>query len=396
MSYQSEQRMSFKRVKGKIIKHPKKLSFDYVPDRLPNREEQIDLLFTLFRRAIESGVSQNAFLYGSVGTGKTATAKRFCMDYQGWAQEKGQRVDYVFINCRRRSNKQQVMWKIISHFDKHFPDRGFSVGDMMEILNKHIINKNTHLFVVLDEVDTLVQRDGSDIIYLLSRFEEEDTVPEGRISLLLVSQKNVLELLEDSALSTFKRGNRVKFPKYNTDQLLDVLGYRAELALFPDSLGEGELKLLATTAASERGDARFGIELMERASLIGESKGKRRVEAEDIRSAKAEIDPYFTEEKIRELNVNEQLILLTSARLLKSTPFTTTGEIEERYAVICEEYDKKKLGHTQFWKYLNTLSDYGLLNAHTVSSNKGRTTEVSLSDIPAEVLESRLDGMLRG
>ncbi len=386
--------MSFERITGRIIKHPKKLSFDYVPDHLPNREEQMDKLFTLFRRVIESGVSQNVFLYGSVGTGKTATAKRFCMDYREWAENKGRRIDYVFINCRRRSNKQQAMWKIVSHFDSNFPDRGFSVGDMLEILQKHLKNKKTHLFVVLDEVDTLVQRDGSDLIYLLSRFEDEAISPEGRLSLLLISQKNVLELLEQSALSTFKRGNRVKFPSYDRNELLDILSYRSKLALHPDSLGDGELKLLATTATSERGDARFGIELLERAALIAEGKGKGDIDAENIRAAKADIDPYFTEEKIHELNTNEKLILLSAVRLLRSSPFTTTGEVEDCYAMVCEEFVQKKLAHTQFWKYLKSISDHGLLNTTTVSSSKGRTTEVSLSDIPADVLETRLADML--
>lgn len=386
--------MPFERVKGRIIKHPKKLSFDYVPDRLPNRDDQINQLFTLFRRVIESGVSQNVFLYGGVGTGKTATAKRFCMDYREWGEEQGQRIDHIFINCRRRSNKQQIMWKMVSHFDSNFPDRGFSVGEMLEILRKHLKERKTHLFVVLDEVDTLVQRDGSDLIYLLSRFEDEESRPEGRLSLLLVSQRNVLELLEASALSTFKRGNRVKFPKYSLEELHDILAYRSELALYPDALGEAELRLLSTTASSERGDARFGIELLERASLIAEAKGKDCIGAEDIRGAKADIDPYFTEDKIRELNLQERLVLLSAVRLLRSSPFTTTGDVEECYKVVCEEFGQKKLGHTQFWKYLNSISDYGLLNANTVSSNRGRTTEVSLSDIPAEILETRLTELL--
>ncbi|MFO8110350.1 MAG: AAA family ATPase [Thermoplasmata archaeon] len=388
--------MSFERIKGRIIKYPKKLSFDYVPDHLPNREEQIDKLFTLFRRVIESGVSQNAFLYGGVGTGKTATAKRFCMDYREWGENKGQRIDYVFINCRKRSNKHLAVWKIVSYFDSNFPDRGFSVGEMLEILKKHLKNKKTHLFVVLDEVDTLVQREGSDLIYLLSRFEDEESRPEGRLSLLLISQKNVLELLEKSALSTFKRGNRVKFPPYERDELLEILSYRSELALFPDTLGEGELKLLATTAASERGDARFGIELLERSALTAEGKRKETIGAEDIRAAKADIDPYFTEEKVCELNTQEKLVLLSAVRLLKSAPFTTTGDVEECYALICEEFGHNKLGHTQFWKYLKSISNHGLLNANTVSSSKGRTTEVSLSDIPAGVLEERLIDMLSG
>ena len=89
---------------GNIIKDQKKLSFDYVPKELPNRDEEIKNLFGLFRGVVKSDVSQNVFLHGQVGTGKTATAKRFCMDFKDWAQDKGKNIEYVFVNCRRRKN----------------------------------------------------------------------------------------------------------------------------------------------------------------------------------------------------------------------------------------------------------------------------------------------------
>lgn len=389
--------MSFDTSSGRVIKDQEKLSFDFVPTDLPGREEQSQKLFGLFRGVIESTVSQNVFLHGPVGTGKTVTAKRFCMDFEDWAEEKGQSIEYVFVNCRRRKNNSSAMWKVVHHFDKSFPDRGFSVDEMMEVVKEKIDERGVHLIVILDEVDYLIQNDESDLIYLLSRFDEEKLSPKGSISLMLISQKDAFQLLEESARSSFKRSNRVNFPKYTYEELRPILEDRIEMALYPGSISDENTRLLAEMAGKGGyggGDARFGIELLEKSALIAEMNGRNEVITEDIRSAKGEVGSYLTEAELKELNEQEKLILLAAARTLRKEPYTTTGDVEELYKLICEEYETKKLGHTRFWEYLNFLSDEGFLNTKTYADGSGRTTKVSLSDITSEMLEEKLEEMI--
>ncbi|MFW6144379.1 MAG: Cdc6/Cdc18 family protein, partial [Candidatus Natronoplasma sp.] len=360
--------MDFESSTGKIIKDQEKLSFDYIPEKLPNREEQMQKLFGLFKGVVSSKVSQNVFIQGPVGTGKTATAKRFCMDFEDWAEEKGRNIDYVFVNCRRRKKNTSAMAKVVKHFDKGFPERGFSTDEMMETIDKKIDENNVHLIIVLDEVDHLIRKSGSDLVYLLSRFDEERLKPEGNLSLLLISQKNAFQLLEESARSSFKRSNRVKFPKYTAEELFPILKDRVELAFHPASIGEEKIRLLSDIAGKSGdggGDARFGIELLEKSCLIAEMDGRNEVTNEDIRSAKAEVSPHITESKLKHLKGQEKMILLAATRALKNATYTTTGDIEELYKLVCEEYDTKKLGHTQFWNYLQSLSDEGILNTKT-------------------------------
>ncbi len=389
--------MDFETSSGRVIKDQEKLSFDFVPKELPSREEQSQKLFGLFRGVVESNVNQNVFLHGPVGTGKTVTAKRFCMDFEDWAEDKGETIDYVFVNCRRRKNNSSAMWKVVHHFDKSFPDRGFSVDEMMEVVKEKIEEKGIHLIVVLDEVDYLIQKEDSDLIYLLSRFDEEKLSPEGSISLMLVSQKNAFQLLEESARSSFKRSNRVKFPKYTYEDLEPILEDRVEMAIHPGSITDENIRLLAEMAGKSGeggGDARFGIELLEKSALLAEMDGRNEVVAEDIRSAKGEVGSYLTEAELKGLNEQEKLILLAAARALEKEPYTTTGDLKELYKVICEEYGVDKLGHTRFWNYLNSLSDEGFLNTKTYADGSGRTTKVSLSDITSEMLEKKIEEMM--
>ena len=54
-----------------------KLDFEYVPSRLPHREEYLEKLVKFFRVAIDQPgmLSERILITGESGTGKTATAK---------------------------------------------------------------------------------------------------------------------------------------------------------------------------------------------------------------------------------------------------------------------------------------------------------------------------------
>ena len=121
-----------------IIKDGKKLSFDYVPEKLVHRDEQMRSLETLFRPMVTEGLSCSAYLMGRVGTGKTATAKRFCEDMKKYCAGKNKLMDYEFINCRMKNTEYSVIFHLARHFDPGFPDRGFSVDEMMRTVKRHI------------------------------------------------------------------------------------------------------------------------------------------------------------------------------------------------------------------------------------------------------------------
>ncbi len=378
-----------------VFKNYKVLDFDYVPKELPHRDSQLKRLFTIFSPIADSNVSQNAFLTGPTGTGKTVLSKKFCMEFQDFARKGGKNVQFVLVNCRQRNTENAVMLKILTHFQPYFPDRGFSINEMMESLRKELEKEKAHLIVVLDEVDVLLKKTkSSDIIYHFSRFNEEGIEAKKLLSLILISQKNVLDMLDLPSLSTFKRGNIVKLDKYARDELFSILEQRIELAFHPDAvdLGVGDL---ISDIASEWGDARFAIELLEKAGMLADENKEQIVNPEHVRAAKAETYSTVTESKLKDLDKNRKLILMAISRSLKKKAYTTTGDAEKMYALVCEEFEEKKLGHTQFWKYLKELDDVGIIQAKKSSKGLvGTTTLISIPDIPAKVLEEKLMRML--
>ncbi len=383
--------MEFEEIPQRIISDFTKLDFDYVPDELMHREGQTKQLFSIFKPVVEAGGSQRALLNGGVGTGKSALSKRFCLDFKEWASTKGKYVDFVVVNCRSRNTPSSVLLKTLEKFQPNFPDRGFSTAEMLEILRKHIIKKGVHLIIVLDEVDVLIKKSGSDLLYSFSRFNDESVAgSKPSISLILVSQKQVHDFLDAATLSTIKRTNQVRFDRYSKQELLDIAKQRVDLAFFPGTIEEDTVEFIADISV-EFGDARFAIELLENSGRIANDENVDTVNVEHVRAAKAMTYSVVTESKLVALEKQMMLTLLAVSRTVRNRAFVTTGEVEDTYVLVCEEFNTNPRAHTQFWEYLKSLGDLGLLGLSASGKGMvGKTTLISLPDIPAKILEEKL------
>ena len=381
-----------------VFKDEKALGFDYLPERLPQREEAMQQLSRLYRGLLTGGGAHHVLITGPVGTGKTALARRFCEDFRSVAKERGVNIEYAHVNCRRRSTEGAALLQVLTHFDPRFPDRGFSNTEMLENLRKRLERLEAHLIVILDEADILLKKSGSDLVYNLTRFNEESSRSKYSVSLMMVSQQDPREILDAAARSTFGAAT-VELGPYEKGDYTKIIPYRAELAFnksaFPSESLDAAID--ATSArAHENGNARFAITVLHDAGKIAQGAGRGRVQPEDVRSAAGA--ERMSDDKLHDLDKHKAMTLLAIARVLRksSAAFATTGEAEERYALVCEEYGEKPRAHTQFWTFLKDLDALGLI--HTKRSGKGiigTTTIISLPDISAKLLEDRLTQLLK-
>jgi cell division control protein 6 len=378
---------AFKR--SSVFKDISKLDFDYVPKDIVHRDDHLRKLASIFKPVITSGVSQNILITGSVGTGKTVMSKKFCSDFKEYAIGMNCPIETIHINCRRRKTDDSVLLKMVTHFQPSFPDRGFSIDEKLDTLKKDIEKNNCKLIVVLDEADVLIKKSGSNLIYLLTRFDEEESGVKGSISLILISQRNVINMLEPAALSTFKKTNVIECNQYTETELTDILKQRVDLALKDGTIEDETIGLIADIAAVE-GNARTAIELLWKAGLDAEDNQQKIVTPENVRTAKGSITQL--EFKISNLALHEKIVLLAIARALKKGgAYAITSKVEKNYSVICEEYLEKPRGHTQFWNYLRSLDAYKIIEAKKSSKGViGNTTLISIPDLPVKELEEFL------
>ena len=379
-----------------VIKDLHALDFDYVPEELPHRTEQLRRLAQMFKPLLND-VSQNAVVRGPVGTGKTVIIKKFCNSFVNIARKQGKIIEYVHINCRKRSTDAMVLIGILNHFDQRFPDRGFSVQEMLQILHKQLQRRDAQLLLVLDEADALLKKSGSNLVYNLTRFTDETMKTDNPISIIMVSQKDVLSDLDLSALSTFKRSNTIVLDKYARDELYDIIDQRVGLAFHNHTVSLDSVDLIADIA-SEWGDARFAIELLWKAGMCADQQHVQLVVPEHVRAAKAETYSVVTETKLKNLGKHQLLTLLSIAKRLHrdGAAYANTGDVEKTYAITCEEHNEKPRAHTMFWSYLKEVENAGFIYIKLSGKGQLGTTQfISLPDIPVEILVDKLEGFLR-
>jgi cell division control protein 6 len=383
-----------------IFKDESKLDINFIPNRLPHREREHRLLMEFFDFILRcpDRMAQRVIITGDVGTGKTALAQRFGADMTLEANKRGVKFHYVHLNCREyRGSLLLILQHAVAVFRPNFPKRGFSAEEILSTLAQCLDEENAFVILALDEFDSLIEREGSEAIYKLTRLQEMRPGKPQRISLIgVVRDLTLLERLDASARSTLQR-NVVSLEKYSETQLSDILNDRVSMAFEPAALPEDTVRLIAELARSESGNARFAIELLWRAGKYADAEDASVVLPEFVRKAISSIFPTMMKTELTSLGLHERLFLLAVARVFKDSEsaYASLVEVEKAYIVVCEEYDEKPSSHTQVWKYAQLLSALGFLRTEVASvPTRGRSTRISLPSIPASELEKELCAIL--
>ena len=378
---------------SRIIRDARVFDYEYVPDRLIGRGEQLSTLELLFRPLAEYGRPCTAMLMGPVGTGKTAAAKCFCRDLSEHMSVKGAPIDTIFVNCRSRNSEAAVLLEMVQHFDRGFPERGFSPDQMWRALRSHISNEGKDIVIVLDEVDVLLKKSSMDLVYQISRFTEGGPSVGRSVSLIMISQEPLLNMLDEASFSSFRRANSVIFDKYDSAELKEIILQRVGIGIIPGKIGDEPIDMIAESSA-EYGDARMAIELLDKAANMAENEGADEIDAEHVRGAEAMIYSTVSESKLKSLNKNRMLALLAISRAIKKSRYINITAAEKTYAVVCEEYGETPRKHTQFWTYVQDIEKLGIIATVVLNDSNGRTTLISLPGIPSKVLSEKMESLL--
>ena len=374
-----------------IIKDGMKLSFDYVPDKLIGREKQIEMLSLIFRSVINDGRSETAYVTGSVGTGKTSTVKRFCMDMAAYAAKNNIGVDYIHINCRQSNTDTMVMYQCIRHFDSNYPDKGYSAEVMLKDFRSHVLKSKKRMVIVLDEVNSLIRSGDDDLIYQISRMGEELSGQTISVSMILISQEYVLDRIDVASLSTFKRANTIRFDKYTRNQLRDIVTARVDEAMVAGTVTDEAIDAI-TDMSADIGDARMAIDILDKAARLAEMRPKAVVTVDDVAAVSDMVSSVVNSTRLESLGKNELFTLLAFARATRTKPYVTLADAEKTYAIVCEEYEVPARKHTQFFGYADALVKDNLLVCR--SGGEGRTKVYSIQDIPPKQLCKKLEEMI--
>ena len=376
----------------KLFKNREALEASFIPDELPHRNSEIEKIAGITACALNGDVPPNFLCYGMTGTGKTATVRyisqklaQHCSTKPPW---------WVYINCTVVSTPYRILAHIYNTIvgKEIIPSTGLPkdviLKKLLGLLDQYI--KDRICFLVLDEIDILIEKKGgNEILYNLTRLNE--SLDHCRTSVIGISNKlKFTEFLDARVNSNLEEEEPIVFKPYNANQLYDILKLRAEIAFKEGVIDDGVIKLCAGLAAKEHGDARKALQLLRKAGEIAERNQTKKIMENHVEKAQKDIDKDYIVEYIFSMPLQAKLTLTAIFLLSKNTKehIITSGDIYEAHSELAQIIPNvKQLTHRRISDYINELALSGLITAITKSmGHYGRTKIVKL-DIEFNLIE---------
>jgi len=372
-----------------------KLEFDYVPSRLPHREEQIGKLIEFFKLAIDQpGVlSERILVTGPSGTGKTASTKIAGASLEKVAKRHSLDLVYAHVNCRTTSGKFGLVQSIIRQAAPSLPLRGYGAVELLHALWDYLNDHNKFLILTLDEIDYYIRMTGEDIVYELTRLTDAVRGVPQRINFMFIARDHsFMNVMSQETLSRFRPQERMEFAPYLENQLKDILKDRVAEAFRKGAVAEEIIDFIAdNTAKYGNGDARYAMLLLLSAGLIADRDAGSTVMPEHVREAQEKTDPKISDEDVTMLPTDEKCVLLALSRCLKrqrEAVYIPLEEVESAYHLVCEEYSVQPAGRVLLHALVRDLRAAGVISLDD-------KFKLGLTGVKAGVLENFLVDLLK-
>ncbi len=177
-----------------LVKNRQALTIDYVPEKLPFRDEEAKTLAQVLSTVFKGARPSNLLLFGKPGTGKTAVAKNVVDRLQKKSNELKIDVTVIFINAKAAGSAYKVLFEVAEDLGinkeeqgKQVHFTGLSMGEATDRILQYIQKKKLHFILVIDEIDSLVDKSGDDILYNFTRANQRMMGKGGFVTLIGIS-----------------------------------------------------------------------------------------------------------------------------------------------------------------------------------------------------------------
>jgi cell division control protein 6 len=357
------------------------LSSDFTPENIPHRERQIEELALILRPVLRGEKPSNVFIYGKTGTGKSLCIRKVSNSLQEISSSTGRGVKVIYINCKMRKvadTEYRLLAQLISYFGEEVPFTGLPTHRLYKQLFDLLDSKGGNVILVLDEIDSLLEKVGDGILYNMTRINQE--LNRAKITIVGISNKvSFVDNLDPRIRSSLSEEEMI-FPPYNANELRDILKERTKTAFNEEAVDYAVLTKCAALAAQEHGDARKALDLLRVAAELAERGNSGRVTEHHVDAAEEKLDRDRIIEIIRAQPKQSKLVMLAVLSLFrKGKKNMQTGEVYELYENLAMENGLKTLTQRRISDLISELDILGVINASVISKGRyGRTRKINI------------------
>lgn len=342
-----------------IFRTPELFELDYLPDRFPHRDVQLNSLRYAMRPALRGMRPLNCLLYGPPGTGKTSASMKVFKELSEYTDK----VVPVKVNCQIDSTRFAVMSRLYRQIlGVTPPGSGISFNRVFEKVITKLIETDRSLVIVLDDINYLFyEGNANEVMYSLLRAHEQ--YPGSRIGVItIVNDPTVIYGFDPRVASVFLP-EEIEFKPYDLFEIDDILGDRIESGFYPGVVSN-DVRQQIVRFVAETGDLRSGIDLLKRSGMNAEKRASKTISSEDVAAAYKSSRANHFSRLVSGMSESEQIIL----KIVYERSEISSGDLFKKFNSITN------IGYTRFYEIVNKMISAGYVCADfTGQGQKGRT-----------------------
>jgi len=359
-------------IEGRIFKDKGVFSEDYVPERIPCRENQLRENWSNLNNADKGWKPDNMVEMGGLGTGKTVLIRHMCRALPSGCVA-------LYVNCSRENTRTRLIMSGLQQLGIEAVS-GFDSLHYVALFEKAVKNYK-FVGLILDEANEFFTRKDSEhfeFFYWVSRLLSN-------LFVIMLTNRTDFQMmlrktLDPRILDTF-RWRTIVFPDYGCDELLTILWDRFQAGFKPGAYDENKTEAahIVKYVYDRDGGAREAIALARRIGEAAESRDHDRIEPSDIDEGQRLYERSKELDLIRSLPKVERTII---SHVLKRD--TTSDEAYSWFKDTAQE-DGEPSGYRIYHDALAKLELKGLMQKQKQPRGRGRGSIPMRISVPPEM-----------
>jgi orc1/cdc6 family replication initiation protein len=342
-------------MKSNIISNTEPLQPEHIPSKFIDRKNTK----TALKNLLGKNSSRNIHIQGKTGTGKTHLT-------QATLNQLPSEINTCTINCQQANTQYKTLKQIYQALTGEKIKSGYHTSTLQRKIEER--TGAIHTVIVLDEIDFLLQNKGEDLLYFLSRIENNTQINIITISSQIHNLRNQLEERTYSSLQPYP----LQLERYTGKETYNILHHRAQKALKPQTLQQKAL----TYIASKTTNIRLALQWLKTAAQNTDNV----ITENTVEKTEKPAQKQYTAQLLDKFTEHHHLTFQAIQELHTEQETVQAGDVYQRYQELCTTYNKEPLTNRRISDYIKTLELLNLIQAEYHYGGKtGKTRNISLN-----------------
>jgi len=337
---------------------PTTLNPAHIPETIVNRDDEHAGLVD----SLSAADARNLYLYGPRGTGKTLLIRKYL-------QEHSRDTQTCYISCIQYDTQYQVLRQLYRSLTDEDINNGYHTAQLQHRIEDQLVEHE--LVVILDDIDFLLENDGNDLLYYLSRMEHSDNI---RVVAISSNHPNPQTVIGDRALSSLQPWY-ITFEPYTAEQAYEILQERLREASMLDNVTREALTLIVATTRN----IQLGLHWLEQAAATPNEQ----ITEDLLRNVKSAAAQRYRDVLLTNFSPHHHLLLEAISQLdTEQNERVPAGTVYDRYQELCESTGRDVLTNRRISDFITDLELLNIIDIkHHTGGKDGRTREIRLNEL---------------